>query len=163
MKTCYLDKADHKRKLRHTLPMSPDPDDSKKLTFKVNKDIIFHGVGFFGRTSRNLTIPISENFTIELENGDNIMIFDTTVCIEQDGTSKMYEIHFNKPFLLKAGEMYSVRVYREQMCAEHFIAYGLETKYNCEGVQFKVNECGGSFIKAFLFEKAGNSCECVLS
>lgn len=128
MKICYLDKEDQKRKLRHTLHMSPQPDDSKKLTFRVSKDIIFHGVGFFGRTSKNLTIPTSENFTIELENGEFITIFDTTVCIEQDGTSKMYEIHFNKPFLLKAGEMYSVRVYREQMVAEHFITYGLKHK-----------------------------------
>lgn len=163
MKICYLDKEDQKRKRRHTLPMLPQPDNSKKLTFRVSKDIIFHGVGFFGRTPKNLTIPTSENFTIELENSEFITIFDTTVCIEQDGTSKMYKIHFNKPFLLKAGEFYSVRVYREQIMAEHFITYGLKTKYYCEGVQFKVNECEGSFIKAFLFDKAGSSCECVLS
>lgn len=133
-----------------------------KLTFTANKDILFHGIGFFGRTSTNLNIPTTENFTTVLENSDYIKIFENAVSIEQDGTSKMYQILLNKPILMKADEVYTVQLIRPNNWAEHFITYGIDTKYNCEGVKFKLMLVGGSFINAFFFDKVGSSCECVL-
>lgn len=160
MKICNLIKE--KETFRETIYWTPVFNTISKLTFTVNQDIIFHGIGFFGRTSKNLTIPTSENFTIVLENSDYIKMFEETVCIEQDGTSKMYKLLLNKPFLMKANEAYTVQLYRRDSWAEHFITYEVKTKYHCEGVKFKLRIVCGSFINAFLFEKAGGNCECVL-
>lgn len=160
MKTLNLDTD--KSKFRETLYWTPAFNTShSRLTFTPNKDIFFHGIGFLGRTKNNLSIPTSENFRIVLENGDFFKMVEESVCIEQDGTSKVYELLLSKPYLMKAGEVYSVQLFRQEDSAEHFITCGINSKYNFDGVKFKLMLVGGSLITAFLFEKSGS--ECVLS
>lgn len=147
---------------RETWLWTPACTSFSRLTFTPNKDIFFHGIGFLGRTINNLTIPTSENFTIVLENCDFFKVLEESVCIEQDGTSKVYELLLSKPFLIKAGEVYSVQLFRQEDEAEHFTTSYSKCKYNSDGVKFEFETTGYSFITAFFFEKTGSTCECVL-
>lgn len=161
MKICHLDKE--KIIFREKVLWTPAYNAIYgKLTFTTNKDILFHGIGFFGRTSTDLTMPTTESFKIVMENGDFMQVLENTFNVEQDGSSKMYQVLLNKPFLMKADNAYTVKLIRLENWAEHFVTFGVDSKYNCDGVKFRLMLVGGSFINAFLFDKVGSSCECVL-
>lgn len=150
MKICQLDKE--KTKFREKLLWTvPDFENHNimysKLTFTSNKDIIFHG----WILRKNINKFKLSNFR-KFYNcfSDFIKILKNTVCIEQDGTSKMYQLFLNKTILMKAGEVYTVQLIRPKNWAEHFITYGIDTKNNCEGVKFKLMLVGSLNIFFFL-------------
>lgn len=78
------------------------------IVFKVDNPVLLCGIGIFGRTDKT-----EEKIRIIFDSNSLLgygILYDKTFTIQNDGTSKTYELLFEREILLDSNAMYNVLI-----------------------------------------------------
>lgn len=109
------------------------------FSFSVKTQIYLLGLGMFGRTPNSLmSVTNPENFLLTLRDANDYLLANNHVSVEHDGSSKIYEVFYEKPILLDAKSVYHLRIARNRQSEmENFIGIGKKLECNVDGVIFE--------------------------
>lgn len=109
------------------------------FSFSVKSPVYLLGLGMFGRTPNSLmSVTNPEPFLLTLRDANDYLLANNHVNVEHDGSSRIYEVFYDKPILLDAKTVYHLRVARNRPSEmENFIGIGKRQECNVDGVIFE--------------------------